>query len=58
MSEHSIIKLTVPKGLERKIEEEVRKGEYRTRQELVLELVRNGLEKNEPQAAKLGGSTA
>lgn len=58
MSEMSIIKLTVPQGLEREIERAVKEGNYRTRQEFVLQVLREELGKNEPQAAKLGGSTA
>ena len=58
MSEMSIIKLTVPKGLEKEIERAAKEGHYRTRQEFVLQVLREELGKNEPQAAKLGGSTA
>jgi metal-responsive CopG/Arc/MetJ family transcriptional regulator len=58
MSEMSIIKLTVPQGLEKEIERAVKEGNYRTRQEFVLQVLREELGKNEPQAAKLGGSTA
>ena len=57
MSEMSIIKLTVPQGLEKEIERAVKEGNYRTRQEFVLQVLREELGKNEPQAAKLGGST-
>ena len=53
----SIIKLTVPQGLEKEIERAVKEGNYRTRQEFVLQVLREELGKNEPQAAKLGGST-
>ena len=58
MSEMSIIKLTVPQGLEKEIERAVKEGNYRTRQEFVLQVLREELGKNEPQAAKLRGSTA
>lgn len=54
----SVIKLTVPKGMEKEIEEAARRGNYRTRQEYVLQVLREELGKNEPQTAKLGGSTA
>ena len=58
MSEMSVIKLTVPKGLEKEIERAAKEGNYRTRQEFGLQVLREERGKNEPQAAKLGGSTA
>ena len=54
----SVIKLTVPKGLEKEIERAAKEGNYRTRQEFVLQVLREELGKNDPQAATQGGSTA
>ena len=58
MSEMSVIKLTVPRGMEEEIEKATKEGNYRTRQEFVLQVLREELGKNEPQAATQGGSTA
>jgi Arc/MetJ-type ribon-helix-helix transcriptional regulator len=52
------VNLRLPAGMVKEIDRSVRKGLFRSRQEFIMAAIREELGKNEPQVAKLGGSTA
>ena len=52
------VNLRLPPGMVKEIDRNVRKGLFRSRQEFIMAAIREELGKNEPQTAKLGGSTA